>query len=195
VLGLVMFVGLIVFNLPTTDRFLFLTSAALALLCSFAALGWGAHRALPWRGLWAVWGVAIIAALVVGAPRQTDRLRSLGRWSANEARLFTDTRALARGPLSRTPLARCGRIYAPSSRAVPYFAYFLHRRPADIGLADIDVPRKGVLVAPATALANTLGVSDLREPNVHTTVPPGFTLVAANRSWRVYAAGCATAAS
>src|SRR2546430_2662832 len=111
-----------------------------------------------------------------------DWLRSLGRWLANEARFFFDICVLVDGLLLRMLLVCCGRFYAFSSCAVFYFAYFFYRCPADIGLADSDVPRTGVFVALVTVLANTFGVSDLREPNVHITVLSGFTLVVANCS-------------
>ena len=62
-------------GLPILGRYLLLPAALLAVFCGAGAFGWLAlPRAHPWRPYWTAIGAVVLAAFVVFAPSQADRI-------------------------------------------------------------------------------------------------------------------------
>jgi hypothetical protein len=84
---------------------------------------------------------------------------------------------------SHAVTARCGEISVPFATPVPLLALRLHTSPANIVVGPIS---RGTYLATATPAARRQYLLDPHDPQRSGTVPPGFRLIAANRSWRAY---------
>jgi hypothetical protein len=74
---------------------------------------------------------------------------------------------------------------------VPILAYYLDRRPEEIVSAQLERPRGGLFVAPASRVVEEKFILDPRDPKrLDARVPPRFERVAGNNSWTLYKRGC-----
>jgi hypothetical protein len=184
VAAVVAFCVLAAAGLPIVTRYVLLPAAILSVFAGAGVLGWllvaGARR----RG-WLAFGALCAVLLVAFAPSQVRRLDRTSDALALQQRIRDDLGELAAaGRLSTT----CGPISVPNHRAVPLLAARLELPPGRIVSAQVRRPATGVYVAPATRQVERNFILDKRDPQRLTArVPPDFELVAANRSWRVFA--------
>jgi hypothetical protein len=193
VLGLGLYGGLVAVGLPTTDRFLFLPSAAACLFCAFLAVGW-IHEPVAGRLRIAgtVTGVLAGAVLLASVPGHVSRLDRLDGVLAEQQRFTDDLKELARVPRVRATLNRCSPIWLPTNQPLPALAY-----ETGLPLGRFAVlkfrgpqPRRGTFVAPATERVAEIGLSRAHVDAPPVTVPAGFRRAGGNASWIVYRRGC-----
>ncbi len=184
-LALAAFLLLAAAGLPIIGRYLLLLAALLSIFAGAGALGWLAlERGDPRRARWAVFGALCIALLVAFVPAQTRRIDRLRDAIARQERIRDDLHDLARsGAFERS----CAPVAVPNHRPVPLLALWLDRRPREIVSAQLRQPRSGYYLDPASARVARDFTLDRNDPRpLVASVPPGFSLVASNRSWRLY---------
>jgi hypothetical protein len=171
-------------GLPILGRYLLLPAALLAVFCGAGVFGWlRLHRDHPWRKRWAAVGGAVLATFALFAPNQADRISGLRASMGTQSRILADLHDI-------TKAFPCRPVAVPNHRPVPHVALWTGIAPGQIVSAQLERPRSGVYVDPASqrVLRNfTLDPSDPKR--LTAMVPPGFERVAANRSWVLYA-GC-----
>jgi hypothetical protein len=180
-------------GLSLLGRYLLLPAAMLAIFFGFASLWWLDLPRGPARRRWTIAGAVLLVAFFGStATHQRDKLESLRDGIQLRGRIQDDLRDLARDQPSASLLERCGPIYVPNHRPVPVLAYYLDRDPDQIVSAQLERPKRGVFVAPATEVVRNKFVLDPRDPKKF-QVPsrlPGFVRVAGDTSWNVFARGC-----
>jgi hypothetical protein len=187
-LGGIAFVALALAGLPLLGRYLFLPAVMLAAFFGFAALGWIDWRPGNLRRWWALGGLALVAAFIAFAPANVGGLDGLRDGVQLRGKIQDDLRSLSN---DADVLRRCSPIYVPNHRPVPVLAYYLDRPADEIISAQLERPRSGAFVAPATRLVEEKFVLDPRDPKrFDAEVPADFRRVTGNRSWTVYAKGC-----
>ena len=134
----------------------------------------------------------VLAGILALTPQQVDRLRALRDDIANRDRVQADLHDLVKTPRAGLALDRCGQLLVPNHRPVPLLAYWTGRQPRDIVSAQglRRVPPNGLFLAPANPTVAKLSVLDPRDLSAPATRPPGYRLLARNRSWILYG-GCA----
>lgn len=190
VLGLATFLGLVVFDLPRADRLLFLPAVMLALFCAFALVGWISRQPGRLRRGWVLGAMLVAALLVASVPGHASRLQRLDDLVTAQRTVNDDLRALTRSAAAAPVLARCRPIAVPTHTPQPLLAYHLELAPAQIRNAELVVPRRGAVVAPATPRAAAFALNALGDPSRPYQAPPGFRRVARNATWAVYIRGC-----
>jgi hypothetical protein len=186
VVALAAFCVLAAAGLPVLGRYLLLPAALLAVFCGAGAFGWlGLDRGHPWRRRWAWIGAAVLVALAAFVPAQASRLSDLRGALGIQDGILADLEALADGPAFR---AGCSPVAVPNHRPVPHLALWTGLPPREIVSAQLERPRRGLYVDPASARVERNFTLDRNDPRRLTAaVPPGFERVAANRSWVLYA--------
>ena len=159
----------------------------------FAALSLTGWSLLPpgdgWRRPWQAAGVVVVVLFAVWLPNQVDLLKTVDRDLSNQGIVERDLEALvdedAFVPLTE---AGCLPFSAPNHRAVPRLAFWLDIRPSEVvSVAAQDQPGQGYFLAPARDFTVNNFILDPGEPGrAVDRPPPGFTRVAANRSWLLY---------
>jgi hypothetical protein len=179
-------------GLSLLGRYLMLPAAMLAVFFGFAAFGWLRWR-VSWRAAW-LGGAAVLLVAFAGSTisHQTDRLDRLRDGIQARGRMQDDLRALTEdrrvGPL----LESCAPVYVPNHRPVPVLAWYLDRPPERFVSAQLEEPRRGLFIGPATDEVREKYVLDPRDPGRLAVPdrPAGFERVAENRSWVLYERGC-----
>jgi hypothetical protein len=188
-----------------------LAAAILFIFAAASVLGW---RLLEpghgWRRPWQVAAVLVVLLYVAWLPNQYDLLSKVDRDLSNQSLVERDLEALVDddafvppagvdapgSPARENSIEDCLPISVPNHRAVPRLAFWLDLRPSDIVsvAATDEQPKRGFFLAPARPFTIENFILDPGEPGRATTrPPPGFDLVAENRSWRLYAScGAAT---
>jgi hypothetical protein len=167
-------------GLPILGRYLLLPAALLAVFCGAGAFGWLQIEG-PWRIRWAMVGTAILAAFVVFAPGQVDRVRDLRASMGTQADILADLHDIT-GDVTCRPVA------VPNHRPVPHVALWTGIPPGDIVSAQLEQPGSGAYIDPASERVERNFTLDPKDPKRLTaSVPAGFEEVASNRSWRLYA--------
>jgi len=90
---------------------------------------------------------------------------------------------------SKAITLRCGPVEVPNHAPIPLLALHLHAAPSEIvsAQAQVQQPSRGAYIDPASREVEEDYVLDPRDPHPLTaSVPPGFTEIAANRSWFVF---------
>jgi hypothetical protein len=169
-------------GLPILGRYLLAPAALLAVFCGAGAFGWlRLAREHPWRPRWATIGAAVLAAFAVFAPGQAGRISDLRAAMGVQAEILGDLHDL-------TDELACRPVAVPNHRPVPQLALWTGIPPREIVSAQLERPRAGVYVGPASERVLRNFTLDPRDPRRLTaSVPPGFERVAANRSWVLYA--------
>jgi hypothetical protein len=189
----VAFVLIGIAGLSLLGRYLLLPAAMLAVFFGFAALGWIGWRAAPGRAVW-LGGAAVLLVAFVGSTisHQSDRLDRLRDGIQSRGEMQADLRDLTDDARAASLLDTCRPLYVPNHRPVPILAWYLDRDPGEIVSAQLQTPRRGLFVGPATALVRDKFVLDPHDPGNLAVPdrPPGFTRVAGNRSWVLYERGC-----
>jgi hypothetical protein len=185
-------------GLSLITRYLFLAGLVLALFAAVAVFGWlalaDAHPArVPWRAL----GLVPLIAIVALSPTQAHRLKSLRTDIRHRYSVQSDLHALVRSRAGGRAIARCPRLFVPNHGQIPLLAYWTGRRATRIDSAELVRPtRSGLYFSPATPAAAKLAVLDPRDPRRFSPPAPGagpagYRALARNRSWVLFAAGCA----
>ena len=124
----------------------------------------------------------MLAAFVAFAPGQADRIGDLRASMGTQAEILADLHD-HHGRLHLRPVA------VPNHRPVPHVALWTGIPPGQIVSAQLEQPTRGLYVDPASERVLRNFTLDPRDPKSLTAdVPAGFQEVAANDSWRLYAA-------
>jgi hypothetical protein len=185
VLTVVVFAALAAAGLSINTRYAFPAAALLCVFCGAGAFGWRRlARGDPARRWWIAAGAAILIALLAYAPaqyrsaeRELDKLASQQRIQHDLSSLV-DQHALT---------LRCGPLGVPNHAPIPLLALYLKTSPTRIVNAQLGVISSGEYLDPASREVEASYVLDPHDPHVPVSVPPGFSEVHANRSWRVFA--------
>jgi len=198
VLALIAFALMGASGLAIIPRYTMLAAAILAIFAAASVLGW---RLLPedhsWRRPWQVVAVLVVLLYLVWLPNQYDLLSKVDRDLSNQSLVERDLEALVDDDAFNPPndlagdldVEDCLPISVPNHRAVPRLAFWLDIRPSDVVsvAATEDQPQEGFFLAPARDFTVENFILDPGEPGRATTQPPpGFELVAENRSWKLY---------
>ena len=169
-------------GLPILGRYLLLPAALLAVFCGAGAFGWlQLDRKDPWRTRWAVIGAAVLAAFVVFAPSQADRVRDLRASMGTQADILADLHDI-------TDDVTCRPVAVPNHRPVPHVSLWTGIPPGEIVSAQLEQPTRGAYIDPASERVLRNFTLDPKDPKKLTAnVPAGFEEVASNASWRLYA--------
>lgn len=198
VLALVAFAIMGTSGLAIIPRYTMLAASILAIFAAASVLGW---RLLPkesdWRRPWQIIAVLVVLLYLAWLPNQYDLVSKVDRDLTDQSLVERDLEALvddgAFHPPSDlvddAPVEDCLPISVPNHRAVPRLAFWLDIRPSDVVsvAATEDQPKQGFFLAPANEFTIENFILDPGEPGRATTKPPpGFDLVAENRSWKLY---------
>ncbi len=187
VLALAAFCILAASGLPILGRYLLLPAAIGAILCGAGAFGW---RSLPQddrrRRPWAWFGLATLVALLVFAPAQIQRIGDLRDALRIQDGIQDDLRAFVHRPPGVLSEA-CTPVGVPNHRPIPLLALWLDTEPQRVVSLQERTIARGAYARPATARVARDYVLDPRDRDkAIPPPPPGFRLVAGNRSWRVF---------
>jgi hypothetical protein len=185
-LALVAFAILACAGLAVIPRYTMLAAAVLAIFAALALLGWRLlDRDHPWRRAWQALAALVALMFVAWGPNQYDLLHRVDVDLTNQSEIESDLRSLADSGAFE-PL--CLPISVPNHRAVPRLAFDLDVRPSRIvsSTEQRQSPR-GYFLNPASPFVIHNFILDPNDPaRLKTRVPPGFTEIAANRSWVLY---------
>jgi hypothetical protein len=174
-------------GLAIIPRYTMLASAVLAIFCALALLGWRMlPLAHPWRRRWQVIAAVVLVAFLIQAPQQFDYLKTVRSDLDQQSAIESDLQELAdSGAFKRS----CVPISVPNHRAVPRLAAWLDLRPSEIiSSTEQRQPRRGYFLDPANENVVHHFVLDPNDPRRLTSKPPpGFSVVARNESWKLYA--------
>jgi len=192
-LALVAFAIMGASGLAIIPRYTMLAAAILFVFTAAAVLGWRllapGHRL---RRIWQVAAAVTVALWLIWLPNQYDLLSTVDEDLSHQALVESDLEKLvddgsfdAKG----SEEVRCLPISVPNHRAVPRLAFWLDVRPSDvISVAAEAQPETGLFLAPAREFTIENFILDPGDETRTTTEPPaGFTRIAANRSWVLYA--------
>ena len=187
VIAVVVFAAFATVGLPINSRYAFLASAILCIFAGAGAFGWSRlPRDDPHRRRWMAVGTLVLVALIAYIPSQyRSAHRELGKLARTheiegELLALVDDHAIN---------LRCGPIGVPNHAPVPLLALYLETSPRNVVSPEAGHITSGVYVDPAGKEVEEDYVLDKRDPVEHVSVPPGFTEVAANRSWLIFQ-GC-----
>ena len=185
-------------GLAIIPRYTMLAASILFIFSAASVLGWRllepGHR---WRRPWQVAAVFVVLLYIAWLPNQYDLLSKVDRDLSNQSLVERDLEALVDEGAFIPPndlagelgVESCLPISVPNHRAVPRLAFWLDLRPSDIvsvAAAD-EQPDRGFFLAPARDFTVENFILDPGEPGrAATEPPPGFELVAENRSWKLY---------
>jgi hypothetical protein len=184
VVAVVAFSVLAAAGLPIVTRYVFLPAAILAVFAGAGVFGWTSVDDDQRRRRWMFFALVSVLLLIAFLPSQVDRLQKTSRALAIQQRIRDDLGDLvSAGVIS----PRCGPIAVPNHRAVPLLAARLGVPPDRIVSAQLRRPATGTYIAPASAEVERNFLLDPHDPRRFTaSVPPGFTEIASDRSWRVF---------
>jgi Dolichyl-phosphate-mannose-protein mannosyltransferase len=183
-LAVVVFAVLAAAGLSINTRYAFPAAALLCVFCGAGVFGWlRLARGVPARRWWMAGGAAVLVALAAYTPaqyraadREVDKL-ALQQRIQNDLTALVDERAVT---------VRCGPVGVPNHAPVPLLALYLKTSPARIANAQVGSISTGQYLDPATRAVEQGYVLDRHDPRVPVSVPRGFVLVRANRSWRLF---------
>ncbi len=186
-LALAAFCVLAAAGLPILGRYLLLPAAIGAVLCAAGAFGW---RSLPEgdprRRPWAWFGAVTLVLLLAFVPSQAARISDLRDALRIQDSIQDDLRALVRVPPGALSPA-CTPVGVPNHRPVPLLALWLNVDPARVVSLQEHSITRGAYARPTTARVAHDYILDPRDlDKAIPPPPPGFNLVAGNRSWRVF---------
>jgi hypothetical protein len=193
VLGGAAFVLIGIAGLSLLGRYLLMPAAMISIFFAFAALGWIGWPDAPRRRAWLICATVLLVAFGGSTwSHQSDRLKRLRDGIQLRGEIQDDLRDLTDQPLAAPLFASCEPVYVPNHRPVPVLAWYLDRDPSDILSAQIERPRRGLFVAPATDEVREKFVLDPHDPAKLAVPdrPPGFRRVTGNAAWVLYERGC-----
>lgn len=169
-------------GLPILGRYLLLPAALLAVFAGAGAFGWTRlPKDHPWRRRWTAIGAAALVAFAAFTPAQASRIEDLHGAMRTQSDILADLHDIT------GDFGDCRPVAVPNHRPVPHIALWTGIPPAEIVSAQLQSPTRGLYVDPATPRVERNFTLDPKDPRTLTAaVPPGFTRVAANRSWVLY---------
>jgi hypothetical protein len=171
-------------GLPILGRYLLLPATLLVIVCAGGALGWLALERGEHRRWWTLAGAAVLLALVVFTPAQVDRIADLRRSMGTQDEIIADLRDISEAPAFD---GGCRPVAVPNHRPIPHLAFWTGIPPMDIVSAQLERPRRGLYLDPASPRVERNFTLDPNDPRRLTAeVPPGFERVTANASWVLY---------
>jgi hypothetical protein len=185
-------------GLAIIPRYTMLAASILFIFAAASVLGWLLLKPGDrWRRPWQVAAALVVALYVVWLPNQYDLLSKVDRDLSNQSLVERDLEALVDdgafdppgAPAGERGVEDCLPISVPNHRAVPRLAFWLDIRPSDVVsvAAAARQPDTGFFLAPARAFTIENFILDPGEPGrAGSKPPPGFELVARNRSWKLY---------
>jgi hypothetical protein len=175
-------------GLPIRTRYLMLTACILAVFAGAGLFGWMTVDDRRHRRWWAWLSAVALLAVLVTAPNQVDRIRSLRAALATQVRIQDSLgEAVEQAP--------CEPYVVPNRRPVPLVALWRGVTPGSVAVAQDGFPASGSYVFPRrpdVAHDYILDPSDL-----DTRVPPppaGWRELTGSADWRL-AARCSRAAA
>jgi hypothetical protein len=184
VLAVVVFAAFATVGLPINTRYAFLASAILCIFCGAGVFGWTClARRDPRRRWWIAGGALVLLALLASAPGQYRSVHRELDKLARQQSIEGDLLALVR---NHSITLRCGPVGVPNHAPVPLLALYLKTSPANIVSPEAGHIAYGDYLDPADAEIEQDYVLDRHDPVEHTSIPPRFAEVHANRSWRVF---------
>src|SRR5919109_533354 len=163
-LGGLAFIALGFADLPLIGRYLLLPAAMLAIFFAYSVFGWRDREPNRERRLWSIGAVVLAVLFIAFLPANLRGLDGMRDGVELRGRIQEDLRSLAQSSGTASLMKRCMPIYVPNHRPVPILAYYLNRRPDQIVSAQLEQPRHGVFVAPATTEVKTKFVLDPHDP-------------------------------
>ena len=172
-------------GLPILGRYLLVPAAILAVFCGAGVFGWlRMPPDHPWRKRWAAIGGMVLAAFVIFAPGQADRIGDLRASMGIQSEILADLHDMA-------DVIYCEPVTVPNHRPVPHLALWTDIPPGEIVSAQLERPAEGVYLDPASERVLRNFTLDPKDPKRLTAaVPPGFQLEFRNNSWVLYAKDC-----
>ncbi len=173
-------------GLPIDTRYAFPAAGILCVFCGAGVFGWTALTAEDrHRRPWMAGSLVVVAVLLVYAPSQYRTAHRELHNLAVQQQIEGDLVALVE---DHSLAPGCGQIGVPNHRPVPLLALRLRTRPSQIVSAtEVKPVTRGSYVAPATGQVARDYILDPHDPHpLKASVPAGFTLRHANRSWLVY---------
>jgi len=193
-------------GLAIIPRYTMLAASILFIFAAASVLGWRllgpGHK---WQKPWQVAAVLVVLLYLIWLPNQYDLLSKVDRDLSNQSLVERDLEALvdegsfdppdgsggtgANGSGGDIGAEQCLPISVPNHRAVPRLAFWLEIRPSDVVsvAAATEQPATGFFLAPARDFTVENFILDPGEPGrAVTKPPPGFELIAENRSWKLY---------
>ena len=188
VIAVVVFAAFATVGLPINSRYAFLASAILSIFAGAGVFGWTRLATQdPRRRRWMAAGALLLVALIAYIPSQYHHAhRELGKLARTheiegELLALVDDHAIN---------LRCGPIGVSNHAPVPLLALYLKTSPRNIVSPEAGHIDTGIYLDPADKEVEEDYVLDKRDPvEKHASVPPGFSEIAANRSWFVFQ-GC-----
>jgi hypothetical protein len=188
VVAVVAFCILAAGGLPIRTRYLMLTACILAVFAGAGLFGWMTVEDRRHRRWWAWLSAVALLAVLVTAPNQVDRIRSLRAALATQVRIQDSLgEAVEQAP--------CEPYVVPNRRPVPLVALWRGVTPGSVAVAQDGFPASGSYVFPRrpdVAHDYILDPSDLDK-----SVPPppaGWRELTGSADWRL-AARCSRAAA
>lgn len=180
-------------RVPLLERFLLLAAAMLAaffgyaVVCLRAGIGSRSLRA----------GTTVLAGLLVLFVLLSDatRIRHIRRDQRSAVTAQADLVSFGASTRVRRAVASCApALYAPRFTLISLVSYDFGVPPQSIARTRAQAAARGLVLAPATAAAgHFFGATPARLRVLRASSLRGFHPVAADRSWTLYARGCAGA--
>ena len=181
-LSIVAFCVLAAAGLPILTRYLIVPAAILAVFCGAGVFGWlRMPPEHPWRKRWATIGGVVLAAFVIFAPSQLNRIGDLRDSMGIQSEILSDLHSISEH-------IRCEPVGVPNHRPVPHVALWADIAPGEIVSAQLEKIEAGVYLQPASERVLRNFTLDPNDPKRLTAaVPPGgFELELRNESWLLY---------
>jgi hypothetical protein len=181
IVAVVAFCVLAAGGLPIRTRYLMLTACILAVFAGAGLFGWMTVDDRRHRRWWAWLSAVALLAVIVTAPNQVDRIRSLRAALATQVGIQDSLgEAVERAP--------CEPYVVPNRRPVPLVALWRDVTPGSVAVAQDGFPASGSYVFPRTARVARDYILDPRDLDQRVPAPPpGFEELAGSRSWRMFA--------
>jgi hypothetical protein len=184
VIAVLVFAALAAAGLPINTRYAFVVAAILCVFCGAGVFGWTLlARDDPRRRWWMAGGLIVLVALVAYAPGQYRSVHHQLDALASQQRIEGDLLALVD---DRAIGLTCGPVGVPNHAPIPLLALYLKTSPANVISAQVNQISYGTYVDPASVEVEHDYVLDPHDPHLATSVPPGFTESATNRSWLIF---------
>ena len=154
-------------GLPILGRYLLVPAAILAVFCGAGVFGWlRMPPEHPWRKRWATIGGVVLAAFVIFAPGQADRIGDLRDSMGIQSEILADLHSMSEHIL-------CEPVGVPNHRPVPHIALWADIPPGEIVSAQLEQITAGVYLEPASERVLRNFTLDPRDPKRLTAaVPP-----------------------
>jgi hypothetical protein len=181
VVAVVAFCILAAGGLPIRTRYLMLTACILAVFAGAGLFGWMTVEDRRHRRWWAWLSAVALLAVLVTAPNQVDRIRSLRAALATQVRIQDSLgEAVEQAP--------CEPYVVPNRRPVPLVALWRDVTPGSVVVAQDGFPASGSYVFPRTPGVAHDYILDPSDLDRRVPPPPaGWRELRGSRDWRLAA--------